>query len=108
VSTPHPPEIMYDARLESLEQQPLDPAPTSWFITHELGGPAAGTFTEVAFDDTRHPDTVLEPVVRLVAVELYGTRWAFLYPPEQYAGAIGRHSMRRRELVVVSGIEVLA
>lgn len=95
---------------------PLDS--TSWFITHPLGGPAAGTFTEVAIGedvldglhelcgDEPGVAELLERAVLAVARELYGTAHAFTYRPGQYADAIGRHGMRRREVVVLTELEV--
>jgi hypothetical protein len=87
--------------------------PDSWAITHTVGGPAAGTYTEVAFGDNARidphgdpwPETVLQEAVRQVAVGLYGTAWAFTYRPEQVAGAVHRHGTRRRERVVITDVE---
>lgn len=101
--------------LDPEPEVPLDP--TSWFITHGIGGPAAGTFTEVAIAEDvlelllelHDRDVVvelLERAVRHVAGQLYGTAYAFTYRPGQYADAIARHGMRRREVVVVSALEV--
>lgn len=95
-----------------LDESPLMPG--SWFITHGIGKPAEGTFTEVAFthdalrdaDGVEHPEHVLDAVVRLVAGQLYGTAWAFHYRPDQYADSIERWSMRRRERVLVTSVEV--
>lgn len=99
----------------------LDPSNTgpdwsgSWFITHGLGKPAAGTYTEVAFTIEEPSDSqeqivqderVLEEVVRQVATQLYGTAWAFTYRPDQYEDAIARWGLRRRERVIVTSIEV--
>lgn len=101
-----PPVIDYAATLDR------DPGcvllPGSWYVTHPLGGPAAGTFTEVAFDPwlPAQPDAVLDEVVHRVAVDLYGRAWAFTYRPDQYEQAIGRHGMRRRERVIVTRINV--
>lgn len=94
-----------------------EPRPGSWYVTHGLGGPAAGTYTEVAFDPgavdplQTHLDhasivRILDGIVRQTAVALYGTAWAFTYRPDEYADAIERHGMRLRERVVVDGIEV--
>ena len=100
------------ARLEPIDQRASgSPArPGSWFITHRLGRPAGGTYTEVAMP--AHAEAldraVLETVVRAVAVELYGSAWAFIYGPEQHAEAIARWSSPRRELVVVEVVEVLS
>lgn len=95
--------------------------PTSWFITHPIGKPAEGTFTEVAFADDvleqlaeLHDEHVVERLldetVRVVAVQLYGTAWAFHYRPEQYRDSVhgdGRWpAPRRREAVLVSALEV--
>lgn len=89
-----------------------DPHASSWFVTHGLGRPAGGTYTEVQIEPDAGPNAaplpehVVDAVVRQVAVELYSDRWAFLYRPDQYADAIRRHGMARREVVVVEGIEV--
>lgn len=88
--------------------------PGSWYITHGLGKPAAGTFTEVAFGDNAlidadgqpWPEWVLDAAVRHVAGQLYGDRWAFQYRPDQYEPSIERHGMRRRERVVITNVEV--
>jgi hypothetical protein len=116
VSAPEAPEVRFDSKLVEVvdDPEPLAINSTSWFITHGLGGPAEGTFTEVAFDgettETPLPVTeaVLEAITRTVAVQLYGRAWAFVYRPDQYASSIERHGMRRRERVVVSGIEVFS
>lgn len=105
--------VEFDARLRpaGYPLKPDDPpAPSSWFITHGLGGPAEGTFTEVEFDagEPVNLEHIIEPVVREVAVQLYGTAWAFTYRPTEFADAIARHGLRRRERVVVAGIEVLS
>jgi hypothetical protein len=82
----------------------------SWFVTHPLGRPAGNTYTEVAFAPDvlarQHSPAVLDQVVRSVAVDLYGTAWAFTYPPEDYVDAIERWHMRRRERVVVTRLVV--
>jgi len=86
-----------------------------WYVTHGLGTPAGGTYTEVAF--ARHTPLatgippaeqsreVLEQVVRSSIRELYGNRWAFHYPPEEYGEAIGRWQLSLRERLVVTHIE---
>jgi hypothetical protein len=116
------PVINYEARLQPIGWHLHDrPAPGSWFITHGLGEPAAGTYTEVAFAPGVLERVVLvgeqayavgkrllEEVVRQVAVALYGTAWAFTYRPDQYEDAIARHGLRRRERVIVTSIEVWA
>jgi hypothetical protein len=92
----------------------LDPSNTgpdwagSWFITHGLGKAAEGTYTEVGWGQGLRnlPEHVIEDVVRRVAVELYGTAWAFIYRPDQYEDAIARHGLRRRERVIVCSVEV--
>lgn len=96
----------------------VDPAaanlPGSWYITHGLGKPAQGTYTEVAFGDNAlidpdgqpWPEVVLDAAVRTVAIQLYGTSWAFQYRPDQYAVAIGEHGLRRRERVTITNLEV--
>jgi hypothetical protein len=86
--------------------------PGSWFITHGIGGPAAGTYTEVSFGDNAlidpdgqpWPEEVLTEAVREVAGLLYGTAYAFTYRP-------GRHTFldngaRRRERVAITAVEV--
>lgn len=108
------PALNYAARLD-----PSNLGPTwagSWFISHGLGKPAQNTYTEVAFTDEAlgelvhatpsEVERVQEEVVRRVAVELYGTAWAFTYRPDQYEDAIARHGLRRRERVIVTSIEV--
>jgi hypothetical protein len=81
--------------------------PGSWFITHGLGTPAAGTYTEVAFapevlQQPEATEAALEQITRQVARALYGNAWAFTYRPDQWHEAIERHGMRRRERVVVT------
>lgn len=93
-----------------------DVTPSSWFITHGSGKPAQGTYTEVRFGPDAlaellvlpyplEPGPVLEQLVREVAVQLYGTAYAFTYPPEQRDDAIDRWALRRREVVVVHDLE---
>lgn len=108
--------IDYAARLDPFaEFAEFTPNPTSTYVTHPLGGPAGGTFTEVAFmtgalatlpDDPAERDRVIDEVTRRLAVDLYGTKWAFTYRPDQYADAIARHGMIRRERVLVTRVEV--
>lgn len=102
------PSLTYEARLDPSHTGP-DWA-GSWYITHGLGRPAAGTYTEIAFvtdvQVTDHPDPVLEEVVRRVAVDLYETAWAYVYSPDQYEDAIARWALRRRERVIVTAIDV--
>jgi hypothetical protein len=114
VSTSTPPEVVYDARLVQTMPAVTD-RPDAWFITHPLGGPAAGTYTEVVIEPNPDgtpsagaplPAHIVEHVVCLVALELYGNAWAFVYPPEQRDR--GTLRARRRECVVVEGIEVLS
>jgi hypothetical protein len=99
--------ISYSAELDP-EPTPGRVLPGSWFITHPLGRPAGNTYTEVAFapDVAVQPRAVLDEVVRHVARDLYGTAWAFTYPPEDFADAIERYGSRRRERVVVTDLEV--
>jgi len=89
----------------------------SWFITFGFGKPAAGMFTEVAFDRGAvdplqthlEPEviaSVLDLVARGVAAELYGEVWAFHYAPNYYESAVARYELRRRELVTVTAVEV--
>jgi hypothetical protein len=105
-----PPTIHHEARLVPDVHPHAANLTGSWFITHGFGKPAAGTYTEVAFlpeITETEPERVLDEVVRAVAVELYGTAWAFHYRPDQYADAIGRFpEMRRRERVLVTAVEV--
>jgi hypothetical protein len=99
--------IDYEARLAligDLHESPL--LPGSWFITHRLGGPARNTYTEVAFDAPPPDPLIAQEIVRRVAIDLYGTSWAFHYRPDSFEDAIGRWDMRRRERVVVTRIEV--
>lgn len=118
---PGPVEFDYTARLAPLavllDENLLDPQPSSWFVTFGFGKPAASTYTEVAFTDDALgriegttndtlPERVLDEVVRTIAADLYGTAWAFHYRPDQYQDAIARHGVRLRERVVVSSIEV--
>lgn len=109
------PEFDYAAKLSDLDPTATTSGPP-WYVTFGFGKPAAGTYSEVAFtaealigDDAEpHPEHVLDAVVRRVAVDLYGTAWAFHYRPDEYADAIGRWNLRRRERVVVSSVEVWA
>jgi hypothetical protein len=82
--------------------------PGSWFITFGLGKPAAGTYTEVVLAPAVNdqPEHVVDEAVRSVARDLYGTAWAFHYRPDQYADAIERHGMKRRERVAITELEV--
>ena len=92
------------------------PEPGSWFITHPLGQPAGGTYTEVRLPDEvltalvhatpLRVDTVLERAVHEVAGQLYGTAYAFTYRPDQYAEAIERFGLRLRERVEITTLEV--
>ena len=113
-----PPQLNVAARLMLAGDEAETPVrPTSWFITHGLGKPAEGTFTEVAFaddvlallaelHDEQRVEIVLEAAARVVAVQLYGQAWAFLYRPDQRDEALTRHGLRRREVVLVSALEV--
>ena len=96
-----------------------DVGPSSWTITHGLGKPAEGTFTEVAFGPdvnaelltlpgSLEPYVVADQLVREVAAALYGSAYAFVYRPEEYDDAVARWALRRRERVVVSSLEVFA
>lgn len=82
--------------------------PGSWYVTHPLGGPAGGTYTEIAFAPgvlaLELDQSVMDDVVREVASSLYGDRWAFAYLPHYFEEAIGRHGLRRRERVFVSEV----
>lgn len=110
------PTVEFAAKLVdlALPNAHVDPRPGSWFITHGLGKPAANTYTEVVLDPPLPEDAdgapipheLIDEIVRQVAIALYGTAWAFTYPPQQYADAIERHGMRLRERVLVDGIEV--
>lgn len=100
--------LAYTAKVDPLADSVI--RPDSWFITHGLGGPAAGMFTEVRFiyPSPEQPEHVLDEIVRKVAFACYGTSWAFHYRPNQYKQAIQneRFSLTRREVVIVSSIEV--
>lgn len=103
--------IAFDARIDPLAPQNIEP--TSWFITHGLGTPAAKMFTEVVVPDftdsgERLTRTQQAEIVLRVADQLYGTRWAFHYPPEKYETSIQteRWSLTRRERVIVTSVEV--
>jgi hypothetical protein len=116
----HPvPAFDYRARLvQPAELADIPTLPGAWSITHPLGRPAGGTYTEVAFADEaldelvhatpQQVEAVCEEVTRRVAVDLYGTAWAFTYRPDQYADAIERHHVRRRELVIVTALTLYA
>lgn len=117
--TATPPRVRFIAKLTPIDQfvTGVAPEPNSWFITHPLGKPAGGTYTEVTFTDAAlngldrdHARTpaVLEQVVREVAAELYGTAWAFIYGPEQHPDAIARFESPRREHVLVELVEVFS
>jgi hypothetical protein len=84
--------------------------PGSWFITFGFGKPAQNTYTEVvlapAVRDAGHPEHVLDEAVRAVARDLYGTAYAFTYRPEQYADAIEKYGVKRRERVAITELEV--
>ena len=95
----------------------------SWYVTHPLGKPAGGTYSELGFtqsavDSVTFSDhvaprgalearAVFDELVRRIVVDLYGTAWAFHYPPDKFADAIERHGMRRRELVIVTYVDVI-
>lgn len=101
--------VRFDAKLDPLASTNIEPR--SWFITHALGGPAAGMFTEVRFGfpkDVDVPEPVLDDIVRKVAHDLYGNKWAFHYRPDQYETSIqtDRWELTRREVVVVTDIEM--
>lgn len=83
----------------------------SWYITHGLGTPAAGTFTEVVMPDFTPDgeplsDAAKEAAVRQIAASLYGTAYAFIYRPDQAQRAVHAHGLVGREHVVVSAVEV--
>lgn len=93
--------------------------PGSWFISHQLGGPAKNTYTEVTFPEIgTFPEIpgvfagevrrVLNEVTRAVAVDLYGSKWAFHYAPERYASAIAKYGLTRRERVAVTDIRLIS
>lgn len=121
------PDHRFVARLEPIDQREPAPAPRagSWFITHPLGRPAGNTYTEVSFTPTvlaalhglpldpqldlaAYVRAILDAVVRAVAVELYGTAWAFTYGPEHPPQSLARREAGRRELVTVEVVEVLS
>jgi hypothetical protein len=124
-----PPTVSFDAKLLPAEQlvdeNLLAPLATSWTVTFGLGGPAAGTYTEVRFpaavldaeggarefvagaaDPAYELERLLDDLVRRVAEETYGRSWAFHYRPEQYEQSVARWNTRRREVVVVERLEV--
>jgi hypothetical protein len=97
--------INYRAKIDPLADTSIPPS--SWFITHQLGGPAAGMYTEVRMPDSDHiPDQTKSEIVRRVADELYGRQWAFHYRPYQYESSIEKYGLTRREVIVVTDIEV--
>lgn len=106
-----PPRVRFLARLEPIDQRDRQqPLTGSWFITHGIGTPAGGTFTEVAIDPAVLGDAprdiaraALEQTVRELAVQLYGDSWAFTYDPQHPPA-----EPNRRELVVVTWVEVLS
>lgn len=100
-----PPALDYEARLD---EDPIGPWSGAWSITFGFGKPAQNTYTEVAFRGELQtlPARVLDEVVHRVAADLYGTAWAFTYPPEQYEEAVARFRIRRRERVIVTRVEV--
>lgn len=108
------PTLSLDARLVPEVSEHAADLPGSWFITHGAGKPAQNTYTEVAFapdalsdeDGAPYPEHVLDQAVRAVAGQLYGTAWAFHYRPDQADDAIRRWSLRRRERVVITDLEV--
>jgi hypothetical protein len=85
----------------------------SWYITHTLGGPAAGTFTEVVMPDFTPDgeplsDATKEAAVRQVAESLYGRAYAFIYRPDQADRSVHAYRLVGREHVIVSAVEVWA
>lgn len=108
-----PPTLSIDARLVPGVAPDAADLPGSWYITHGLGKPAENTYTEVAFEGTfvdedgaALPEHVLDEAVRAVAGQLYGTAWAFHYRPDQAEESIHRYSLRRRERVLITALEV--
>lgn len=99
-------EINFDARIDPLADTSIHPS--SWFITHGLGTPAAGMFTEVTFPEGTADLSIQEQaeIVRTVAAQVYGNRWAFHYPPDDYHDVIENYSLVRRERITITGIEV--
>lgn len=86
---------------------PLDPEvpdlPGSWYVTHGLGSPAAGLYTEIVLPSSVDVG-LMEEVARQAAFEAYGNQWAFLYPPGEREATIERYELRRRERLEVSKI----
>jgi len=84
----------------------------SWFISFGFGKPAQSTFTEVVlpdFADDGQPltDEMKRELVRKIALDLYGTAWAFHYGPREAQDSIWRFpGMRLREHVTVTSVEV--
>jgi len=99
--------IDYAARLLTPGQLCEDGAHV-WYITHPLGKPAGDTYTAVVFAadvaDAFVP-AVLHATAHAVAFDLYGTAWAFIYPPNEYESAVGRFPMRCRERVLVTALD---
>lgn len=104
--------VNFDAKVWPGDSDPKTwPARESWFVTHGFGTPAEGTYTEFLIRQDYDVNAVkpehIDHVVREVANQLYGSRWAFIYGPEQFADSIHQYGMVRRERVLVYGIEVI-
>lgn len=81
---------------------PIIPAPIdteltkTWFITFGLGTRHGRTHTRVLVPASLSRDEASD-YVRSVAVESYGTEWAFHYSPDQYESAIAQYHLTVRE-----------
>lgn len=80
------------------------PASRAWYITHQLGSIAKGTFTRVQFAPGVDM-TYASGVARRIAYDLYGSMWAFIYSPE-HADRVFRHGLRIREAVRVTAVHI--
>lgn len=101
-SSPHaylPPNLVVTVRVNLDASVPRDPR--SWSITHGIGTPAAGTYTEVVLPEALPDDVDPGELVQHAAFETYGRAWAFDYPPERFDECVGRWGAVRRERIVV-------
>lgn len=76
----------------------MSDATVPWYITFGLGGPFGYQYTEVRVPAC-YSDANQEAYVRQVAVERYGRKWAFNYPPDQFDESIGCYGLTLREVV---------
>lgn len=98
--------INFEAKLLISGQYSLRNSVESWYVTHGLGTPAAGTYTEVRVEQSGASPEEVESVVRQVINDLYGSHWAFIYPPADYERCIGRFGMKLRERVLITRITI--